>query len=236
MGERMPMMREKKSRNPKEHPALADLRNNPIHPTAVRKYSEAKLSYELIDQVTQYILVGGHPEVAASAVGVCAQTWKEWLIRGNRAIDLRSEDPMELTYATLVLRVREACARSELRDVQRLEDAARLDWKAAAYRLQNGHGRERWNAGEKVRRHIHQGDPSQPIEHLHGHVAGYVPIDVSTLDVATCERLLASLNGQGNTIDAIPMLPPPAQPLSHAPEAPTSVPESTHGETPADGT
>ncbi len=216
----------KKTRKPKANPYLVELRSEPrksrVHVVA---YRDAGLSDALIGQIVSYVGVGGHPEIAANACGVSTQTFREWLRRGSKAIEERSEDGQEQMYAVLVQRVLSACAKAELRHLTSIYDASKRDWKASQYVLSTRF-KERWDAGERLSKVIVEGNPLAPIEHVH--TAGYVPVDVSTLTLAECQALMRSIQGEPERPEAsseiidVPALESRILPPTTPPESPNA--------------
>ncbi len=229
-------MAKKRGRKPKQNVHLLDLRAEPqtrnckSKRNSVVAYKDGILSEVIINQITSYIGIGGHPEIAANASGVSTATFRRWLTRGSAAIDSDSQDPAELLYATLVQRVLIAAAKAELRYLTHVYDASKRDWKASQYVL-GTRFRERWGGEERLSRVVIQGDPVNPIEHVH--TAGFVPVDVSTLSLADCKALMAQISpppetlssaSAGEVIDVTPLesrtIPPVDQP------APLASPEN----------
>jgi hypothetical protein len=171
------------------HPALAELEKCPVRPQPLLLPMAMEPSLELTGRICVYIQIGGHPEIAAQAHGLSPQTWESWLARGSRALNRPPIEESELLYADLVLKVRQAVARSELRDVARIDAAGSYDWKASLQKLKARHG-ERWNPEQRSRVTV-AGDPEAPLELLQHQ--GYQPIKVEELDLAACEAILAQL-------------------------------------------
>jgi hypothetical protein len=88
-----------------------------------------KLTPERQTMIVDAIRGGVPPETAAAYAGIDESTFYRWLRRG------RGEDPEPL-YATFAAEVQTALAEWEIRDVLLIGDAARGDWRAAAWRLE----------------------------------------------------------------------------------------------------
>lgn len=100
-----------------------------------------KLTQELQDKIVDVIRAGNYIETAASFAGLSKNTLYDWMKRGARErerIDntgkkmLKKEQPfVEFSDA-----IEKALAEAEMRDVLRIGEASKSDWKAAAWRLE----------------------------------------------------------------------------------------------------
>jgi hypothetical protein len=89
----------------------------------------SKLTPERQEQICSAIRAGVRPEAAAGYAGIGARTYYRWMQAG-RAVD---PDPV---YAQFVEEVELALAEWEARDVLLIGQAAKSDWRAAAWRLE----------------------------------------------------------------------------------------------------
>jgi hypothetical protein len=181
------------SRKKPLHPILAELERVPIKAGPLRMQLCTKLDPEVIHRICTYIVIGGHPEIAAQACGIAVTTWEKWLLCGARLLKEGSWLPEEEIYVELVVRIHAAVAKSELRDIARIDAGARTDWRAARSKLQARH-HERWAIPERKSRLVVEGNPENPVEVLH--TAGYKPIDVDSLPLEACEAILAQFARQ----------------------------------------
>ena len=88
-----------------------------------------KLTPERQARVCDAIRAGVPPETAAAYAGIDESTFYRWMQRG-RGLDA------ELLYAGFAEAVRLALAEWETRDILRIGEAAKSDWRAAAWRLE----------------------------------------------------------------------------------------------------
>jgi hypothetical protein len=88
-----------------------------------------KLTPSLTQRICDAIRAGVRPEVAAVYCGVSARSYYRWMAQG------RSPDA-ELVFVQFVEAVEVALAEWEARDVLLIGEAAKTDWRAAAWRLE----------------------------------------------------------------------------------------------------
>src|SRR5438128_2338845 len=89
----------------------------------------AKLSEERQLRICEAIRAGIRPETAAVYCGISARSYYRWMAQGRAA----DADPV---YAAFVEAVELALAEWEARDVLLVGEAAKNDWRAAAWRLE----------------------------------------------------------------------------------------------------
>lgn len=99
------------------------------------------LTPELQKQIADVIRAGNYMETAASFAGISKNTLYDWMKRGareRRRVEdtgrkaLKREEP----YLQFSDAIEKALAESEIRDVMRISEASKTDWKAAAWRLE----------------------------------------------------------------------------------------------------
>jgi hypothetical protein len=89
----------------------------------------SKLTLDRQERICDAIRAGVRPEAAAVYCGVSARTFYRWMAQG-RAQDAEPE------FAAFVDEVEAALAEWETRDVLLIGEAAKTDWRAAAWRLE----------------------------------------------------------------------------------------------------
>jgi hypothetical protein len=94
-----------------------------------------KFTPEVIGRIIQSLQAGNYIETAAAFAGIDKTTLYDWLKQGA------AEDEGE--YRNFSNAVGEALATAEMLDVQRVGNAAKDDWRAAAWRLERRHSK-RW--------------------------------------------------------------------------------------------
>jgi hypothetical protein len=117
------------------------------------------LTPDVRDAIVGAVRTGASPEACAESVGVSARVFAGWLARGEDAEAVLEErgscGRSERPFLELVRLVREARAAAELEAVGAVMDAARSDWRAAAWcleRLNPGvFGSQRRNLGGRPR-------------------------------------------------------------------------------------
>jgi hypothetical protein len=88
-----------------------------------------KLTGERARRICDAIRAGIRPEIAAAYCGVSARTFYRWMERGRAA----DADPV---FVEFVEDVEHALAEWEARDILVIGEAAKTDWRAAAWRLE----------------------------------------------------------------------------------------------------
>lgn len=99
------------------------------------------LTEELQKRITDVIRAGNYIETAAAYAGINKTTLYDWMKRGaaeQKRVHETGRKPQkkELPFLEFSNAVEKALAESEIRDVTRIGDASRSDWKAAAWRLE----------------------------------------------------------------------------------------------------
>lgn len=114
-----------------------------------RRGARPKLTKKLAEKLCDLLRAGVYFGVAAEAVGIDRITCYRWRRAGKEAIEKERNgselDKREITYATFATMCNQAVAEAEASNVQRIDEAADRDWKAAAWLLERRHGK-RWKA------------------------------------------------------------------------------------------
>lgn len=101
---------------------------------------KTKLTPELQEKIIKYIKAGNYNKVACQMVGICEDTYYEWLKRGKKG---------ESPYSEFSESARQAEAEAEIRNVTIIQIAAKLDWRAALEILARKY-HARWGKKELV--------------------------------------------------------------------------------------
>mgnify|MGYP002413438150 CR=1 FL=1 len=103
---------------------------------------KSALTPERLDQLCSLLRAGCWISVAARALGVHANTIGQWMKQGKALSKLVEADPElviknsdQKLYLQCYKQVIQALAEGEAADVQRVDDAADADWRAAAWKL-----------------------------------------------------------------------------------------------------
>lgn len=100
-----------------------------------------KLTPDLQKQITDVIRAGNYIETAAAFAGLHKSTLYDWMKRGAKerqrvAGTNKRMLKKELPFVEFSDAIEKALAESEVRDVMRVGEASKTDWKAAAWRLE----------------------------------------------------------------------------------------------------
>ena len=87
-----------------------------------------KLTPEVQKKIVDMISAGNYVETAASYAGVSKVSLYDWMKRGNKA--------SKGIYREFLNVIEKALAESEIRDVLTIGTAAKMNWQAAAWRLE----------------------------------------------------------------------------------------------------
>ena len=110
-----------------------------------------KFNQETLDTIVRAIRGGNYVETAAAMAGVSKSTLYDWLKQGARA---KTGKLKEFSDA-----VNQAQGEAEARDVLTIGGAAKLDWRAAAWRLERKFP-DRWGRRDTMK---HTGPGGGPI-------------------------------------------------------------------------
>lgn len=131
--------------------------NDFVRPTGQRAHKKnlpgapSIFSQEIQDKIVGYLMIGSYVETAAQAAGISKDTFYKWLKKG--AQDKREGKSTQ--WSSFSDAVGEAVGKSELRDLNVLDQAAKTDWRAAAWKLER-RAPKRW--GPKAAMKIETGD------------------------------------------------------------------------------
>ena len=100
-----------------------------------------KITEELIKQICDVVRAGNYIETAAAFNGLSKSTLYDWMKRGARErqrIEGTNRKPLkkEELFMAFSDAIEKAMAEAEIRDVMRIGEASKSDWKAAAWRLE----------------------------------------------------------------------------------------------------
>lgn len=98
-----------------------------------------KLNDKTAEAIVGVLRAGGYPQVAARAAGIHPEVLATWLRRGDPA----GTEPRDAPYRRLRVRVEQAKAEGEQRNVALIARAAGTNWQAAAWLLERQYP-ERW--------------------------------------------------------------------------------------------
>lgn len=127
-----------------------------------------KLDIEIQKEIINMVKAGNFLETAAAFAGVDVSTIRRWIKRGERELQRIDENSggrakirkAEQKYVEFCTAIKKAKAESEIRDLLLIGNAAKEDWKAAAWRLERKYP-ERYGRTE---RHELTGKDGGPIE------------------------------------------------------------------------
>lgn len=114
-----------------------------------------KLTPEMTERVAKYIRAGNFIETASAASGIHKSTLYDWLKRGARerqrvaASATARVRKSEALYVAFSEAIEKAQAESEARDILLIGQAAKSDWKAAAWRLERKYPQRFGRTGRK---------------------------------------------------------------------------------------
>ena len=130
-----------------------------------------KLTPELTVKICDMLRAGNYLETAAAYAGIDKATLHRWLKRGRAEMDRiasqgkgkikRSEQP----FVDFCNSVEKALSEGEVRDLIIISNAAKSDWKAAAWKLERKFP-DKWGRKERVDANLHHsGKDGGPIQH-----------------------------------------------------------------------
>ena len=116
-----------------------------------------KFTYETVDKVANFLRVGNTLKVSAAASGIAECTFYSWVQAAEDAREAGSETPLQRYFLESIARAREE---AEAVLIQHVHNAARKDWRAAAW-LASRRNPSDW--GEIVRQQT-LGKDNQPVD------------------------------------------------------------------------
>ncbi len=127
---------------------------------------EPKISEEKLAAICVALELGNGLDVAARCAGIAPRTIRTWKKKG-RDLDAQTAKsrftvPQNL-YHQAYLRIREAEAKCEARNIQIIANASAYDWKAAAFILRNKNPK-RWARAEREHKVQLTGKNGGPVE------------------------------------------------------------------------
>lgn len=176
----------------------------PIVPIAPKRtYQYGRLSNGLLHTVCRRLRSGCFQETAWAAVGVPLATYTRWMSLGKKAL-LANNGKVPLArktakerrlraYAKAFLRCERAKAIGIAKRVSNVERGALTDWKAAAWLLQHGPGKNLYREAETTHKHEHSGPGGKPIE-------THNVVDISGLPFDKRKALLELLEAQETAV------------------------------------
>lgn len=110
------------------------------------------LDEEMIARIAGHLKYGNFIETAVKASGISLETYKGWIKRGlaerKRLSAGEIPDWKERIYVRLIETVDKVLAEVESKDLQRIENAANNDWRAAAWKMKKRWAK-RWGDTER---------------------------------------------------------------------------------------
>ena len=135
-----------------------------------------KLTDEVEERIVQAIRAGSHAEVSARYAGVHVATFHRWMKRGDP--DLR--DRADARYRRFREAIEQARAEAEIRDVTLISQAARTNWRAAAWLLERRAPR-RWAPMRDPRPQADDDDGPALAQAFRGDLSRLSPIQLAEL-------------------------------------------------------
>lgn len=125
-----------------------------------------KLNKQIIEEIALMVKLGNYIETASAFAGISKVTLYEWMKRGRRELERvndgkgRKIRKSEELYVEFLNAIEQAMAEAEVRDVQTIYNATKIDWKASAWRLERKYP-DRWG---KTEHHEVSGKDGKPLE------------------------------------------------------------------------
>jgi transposase len=137
---------EPKGKAPRKAPKKPDIKGPRTREKKILKETNpkgrpSKFTPEVTDKILLTLRAGNYIETSAAFAGVSKETLYAWLKQGAA----EEVGP----YRDFSDAVEEALAIGEITDVQRVGNAAKDDWRAAAWRLERRHSK-RWGRKEHI--------------------------------------------------------------------------------------
>ena len=131
-----------------------------------------KLTVELTNKICDMLRAGNYLETAAAYAGIDKATLHRWMKRGARELErvqaieggaeIAEEEQMFVDFCNSI---KKALAEGEVRDMVIISNAAKQDWKAAAWKLERKFP-EKWGRKERLDANLtHTGKDGGPIQH-----------------------------------------------------------------------
>ncbi|MGM9924749.1 MAG: hypothetical protein ACI35R_10930 [Bacillus sp. (in: firmicutes)] len=131
----------------------------------------SKLSPELTGKITDMLRAGNYLETAAAYAGIDQSTLHRWMKRGAREMERveKSDRTLrikksEAPYVDFCKAIKKALAEAEVRDLIIISNAAKNDWKAAAWKLERRFP-DKFGRKERINAQLeHSGKDGGPIQ------------------------------------------------------------------------
>lgn len=113
------------------------------------------LTPEVIEEVRRILPVCLYLETVASYLGICRETLRQWLKRGQRERNRQRKNPKsknclkESIYVEFLDTYKKALAEGEIHDTGVIKKASQESWQAAAWRLERRFP-SRWGRKDKA--------------------------------------------------------------------------------------
>lgn len=158
---------------------------------------KTKLTPTVQRDICEALKSGCYLEDAAAYSGVSGSAVYKWKARGIKERDRLEAHPRtkikpaERRYLQFVEAVEKATARSDIRDLAIIENAAITQWQAAAWRLERRHP-AKWGRRQVLE---HSGKDGGPIEFKGGVLTAEDLRDLSGEELAVVKKLLKARGG-----------------------------------------
>ena len=121
-----------------------------------------KFTPERREKIIQLIKAGNYLETATQAAGIDYSTFRNWMNRGENALQRQSEGDkltkVEKEFVDFVEHIQKAEAEAEARNLMIINKAASDSWQAAAWYLERKH-HDRWGRKDRVQADVnHSGE------------------------------------------------------------------------------
>lgn len=131
----------------------------------------SKISPELTAKICDMLRAGNYIETAAAYAGINKTTLYDWMKRGAREMErvelagkgakIRKKEQPYVDFSNAVTK---ALAEAEVRDLIIISNAAKTDWKAAAWKLER-RTPDKWGRKERLDANLqHSGKDGGPIQ------------------------------------------------------------------------
>lgn len=107
------------------------------------KGRRTKCTPERVERICKALRAGNYIDTAAKFAGITATSYHNWAARARKEMERRDAgeepDPSEDRYVYFLEETTRARAAAEVEAVAQIRQAAREDWRAAAWYLEHGH-------------------------------------------------------------------------------------------------
>lgn len=141
-----------------------------------------KFTPERREKIIQLIKAGNYLETATQAAGIDYSTFRNWMNRGEDALQRQSDGDkltkVEKEFVDFVEHIQKAEAEAEARNLMIINKAASDSWQAAAWYLERKH-HDRWGRKDRVQADVNHS----------GEVKNDVSLSLQSLSVEELRRL-----------------------------------------------